>query len=157
MDLMQLAKQLVTQFSDSNNDGQVDMNEAITVFSRLFAGSAASGTSLNSGGGIDLGGLVAKMQGSGLSDIVGSWLGDGANQAISGQQITDILGQDKVSDFASSMNMDVDSAQDQLAELVPQIVDKSSSGGQLNDLLSAAGGIEGIAAGLGKLFANRPA
>ena len=149
MELMQLASQLMKQFADGNNDGQVDMNEALGTLSRLFSDNGSAGSSL------DLSGLVSKMQGTGLSDIVGSWLGDGENQTISGQQITDVLGSDKVNDFASSLNLDVNSAQDQLAELVPQMVDKSSSGGQLNDLLSAVGGIEGITAGLGKLLAGK--
>ena len=138
MELMQLASQLMKQFADSNNDGQVDMNEALGVLSRLFSENGSAGSSL------DLGGLVSKMQGSGLSDIVASWLGDGENKAISGQQITDLLGSDKVNDFASSLNIDANSAQDQLAKMVPEVVDKSSSGGQLNDLLSAIGGLEGL-------------
>ena len=149
MELMQLASQFMKQFADSNNDGQVDMNEALGTLSRLFSENGSTGSSL------DLGGLVSKMQGSGLSDIVGSWLGDGENQAISGQQVSDVLGADKVSDFASSFNIDVNSAQEQLAELVPQMVDKSSSGGKLTDMLSAVGGIEGLSAGLGKLLAGK--
>ena len=144
MELMQLASQLMKQFADGNNDGQVDMNEALGVLSRLFSQNGAAGS-------LDLGGLVSKMQGTGLSDIVGSWLGDGENQAISGQQINDVLGADKVNDFAKSLNIDTNSAQDQLAEIVPQMVDKSSSGGQLNDLLSAVGGLEG----LGKLISGK--
>jgi len=147
---MQLASQLMKQFADGNNDGQVDMSEALGTLSRLFSENGSTGSSM------DLGGLVSKMQGSsGLSDIIGSWLGDGENQAISGQQVSDVLGADKVSDFASSLNIDVNSAQDQLAELVPQIVDKSSSGGNLTDMLSAVGGIEGLSAGLGALLAGK--
>ena len=145
---MQLASQLMKQFADGNNDGQVDMNEALGTLSRLFSDNGSGGSSL------DLSGLVSKMQGTGLSDIVGSWLGDGENQAISGQQITDVLGSDKVNDFATSLNIDADSAQDELAELVPQMVDKSSSGGKLTDMLSAVGGIEGLSAGLGALLAG---
>lgn len=140
MELMQLASQLMKQFADGNNDGQVDMNEAISTLSRLFSGTGEVG----SGSSMDLGGLVSKMQGSGLSDIVGSWLGDGENQAISSQQISDVLGSDKVNEFAASLNIDANSAQEQLAKIVPEMVDKSSSGGQLNDLLSAVGGLEGI-------------
>lgn len=148
MELMQLASQLMKQFADNNNDGQVDMTEAIGTLSKLFAGTSATG----SGSSFDLGGLVSKMQGSsGLSDIVGSWLGDGDNKSISGQQVNDIFGSDRVNEFASSMNIDANSAQDQLAKLVPEMVDKSSSGGQLNDLLNAVGGLEGI----GKLLSGK--
>ena len=137
MDIMQLASQLMTQVADNNNDGQVDINEAVGTLSRLFSGGG-------SGSSMDLGGLVSKMQGSGLSDIAGSWLGDGDNQAISSQQISDLFGSDKIAEYASALNINTDTAQDQLANIVPQMVDKSSSGGQLNDLLDAVGGLEGI-------------
>ena len=137
MDIMQLASQLMTQVADNNNDGQVDINEAVGTLSRLFS-EGGSGSSM------DLGGLVSKMQGSGLSDIAGSWLGDGDNQAISGQQISDLFGSDKIAEYASAMNINTGTAQDQLANIVPQMVDKTSSGGQLNDLLDAVGGLEGI-------------
>lgn len=40
---------------------------------------------------------------------------------------------DKIAEYASALNINTDSAQDQLAKVVPQMVDKSSSGGQLND------------------------
>ncbi len=148
MELMQLASQLMKQFSDKNNDGQVDMMEAVGTLSKLLTGTSTTG----SGSSFDLGSLISKMQGSsGLSDIVGSWLGDGDNKPISGQQVNDIFGSDKVNEFASSMNIDANAAQDQLAKLVPEMVDKSSSGGQLNDLLSAVGGLEGI----GKLLSGK--
>jgi len=151
MELMQLASQLMKQFADGNKDGQVDMNEALGVLTRLFSGSGTEGST--SGSSMDLSALVTKMQGTGLSDLVGSWLGDGENQVISGQQVAEVLGTDKVNDFAKSLNIDTNSAQDQLAEIVPQMVDKSSSGGQLNDLLSAVGGLEG----LGKLLSGKSA
>lgn len=51
---------------------------------------------------------------------------------------------DKIAEYASALNINTDSAQDQLGKVVPQMVDKSSSGGQLNDLLNAVGGLEGI-------------
>ncbi len=152
MEMMQLASMFMKQFADKNNDGQVDMSEAIGTLSRLFSGSSSTPT--GSGSGFDLGSLVSKMQGSGsgLSDIVGSWLGDGKNKAISGQQIGELFGSDKVNEFASSLNIDANSAQDKLADLVPEMVDKSSSGGQLSDLLGAVGGLEGIGKMLGGKF-----
>ena len=150
MDLMQLGGQLMKQFADKNNDGQVDMMEAMATLSRVFGsgGAASVGTSAAS---LDMGGLLNKMQGSGLSDIVSSWLGDGDNEAISSDQIGEMLGKDKIEEYAASMNIDAKTAQDQLAEVVPVVVDKSSQGGQLGDLLSAVGGIEGLS----KMFAAK--
>jgi uncharacterized protein YidB (DUF937 family) len=59
-----------------------------------------------------------------------------------------MLGGDKITEFASKLGVDEDTAADTLAEAVPQMVDKGSSGGSL---LDSVGGIEG-AIGLAKKF-----
>jgi uncharacterized protein YidB (DUF937 family) len=147
MDLMQLAKQFIT---DTNNDGQIDLNETISSISALLsAGRTSSGSTL------DLGSLVSAMQGSGLTDLAASWLGDGENMPISGQQVNDVLGSDKINDFASALNIDANTAQNGLAKILPQLIDSSSNGGQLNDLFNAVGGLSGITEGLGKMFSNK--
>ena len=38
MEVMQLAAQLMKQFADDNNDGQVDLKEPIGRLSQLFSG-----------------------------------------------------------------------------------------------------------------------
>ena len=144
MDLTDLANSLAKQFiTDNNRDGQIDIGEAIGT---LFSGAGSS---------LDLAGIISSMQGSGLSDIAASWLGDGENQPISGAQITEIFGSDKMNDFASSMNMDVGSAEDGLAKIVPELIDKSSSAGQLMDLVNAAGGLSGLSENLFKMFSKK--
>ena len=71
----------------------------------------------SSDGGLDISSLVTGMmnKGGGLENIVGSWLGDGGNEAVSGSQIKDILGEDKISEFANKLGIDEDSAADSLA------------------------------------------
>lgn len=151
MDLMQLGGQLMKQFADKNNDGQVDMMEAMATLSNLFAGGGTAANVSTSAASFDLGGLISKMQGSGLSEIAASWLGDGDNETISSDQIGDMLGKEKVAEYAASMNLDTKAAQEQLAEVVPVVIDKSSQSGQLGDLLSAVGGLEGLS----KMFAGK--
>jgi hypothetical protein len=74
-------------------------------------GSALSGLLSNDGGQLDLGGLAAKMASSGgLGDIVSSWLGDGENAAISPDTISSIFGSDKLSEFASKLGLDAETA-----------------------------------------------
>jgi uncharacterized protein YidB (DUF937 family) len=51
----------------------------------------------NDGGAGGLGGLVAKFQQAGLGDVVSSWIGSGQNQAISPDQLGQVLGQDTLS------------------------------------------------------------
>ncbi len=131
MDLMQIGVQLI-QSKLGNNVNDSGIADAL--------GALLGGTS--NSGGIDLAGIVNNMltQGGGLENIIGSWLGDGANESISAGQIKDILGGDKVAAFANQLGIDEDIAADSLAEAVPQMVDKGSTGGSL---LDAVGGIDG--------------
>ena len=71
----------------------------------------------------------------------GFWLGDGANSAISAESILGVLGENSVSSFASSLGTDTGTAAAGLAEVLPQLMDKASSGGSL---LDAAGGVGGL-------------
>ncbi len=148
MDLMKLGTQLIL----SKLGGGTSESGVISALTSLLGGGG------NSNGGIDLGSLVSGMlnkndgdtnnSGGGLSDIIGSWLGDGENESVSGSQIKDMLGGDKISEFANNLGIDEDTAADSLAEAVPQMVDKGSSGGSL---LDAVGGISG-AINLAKKF-----
>jgi len=136
MDLMQLAGQLMQEkFGDNVNAENLQ-----ETMGGLFGGEQ---------GQLDLGGLVSKMLGEGgLTNIVNSWLGDGENAAISADQIANIFGEGKISDLASSLNVDPSEAKEGLSEVLPQLVDKSSSGGSL---LDAVGGMDGLL-GMAKKF-----
>jgi len=93
-------------------------------------------------GGIDIAGLASKMAASGdLGGIVSSWLGDGGNASISADSIMSLLGSGKVADFASTLGTDTETAASGLADVVPEMVDKASSGGSL---LESAGGLGGL-------------
>jgi uncharacterized protein YidB (DUF937 family) len=144
MDLMKLGTQLIL----SKLGGNASEGGIASALASLLGGGNSDKDS--SGGGLDLGSLVGNMMGKegGLESIVSSWLGDGDNEAVSGSQIKDILGGDKVAEFANQVGVDEDTAAESLAEAVPQMVDKGSSGGSL---LDSVGGIEG-AIGLAKKF-----
>ena len=97
-------------------------------------------------GNIDLASLASKMASSGeLGSLVSSWLGDGANAAISAEGILGLLGEGKVADFAASLGTDTGSAASGLADVLPQMVDKASSGGSLLDSVGGVGGLMGAA------------
>lgn len=105
-------------------------------------GSALDSLLGNTQGNLDLAGLASKMASSdNLGNIVSSWLGDGANSAISPDNITELLGESQISNFASQLGTDSSGAAAGLAEILPQIMDKSSSGGSL---LESAGGLGGL-------------
>ena len=103
-------------------------------------------------GNIDLAGLAGRMaQGGGLESVLGTWLNDGANAPVSSDSILDMLGQGDVSEFASSLGTDTGTAAQGLSEVLPQLMDKASSGGSL---LQAAGGMGGLMGAAGSFFSK---
>ena len=139
MDIIQIGAQLLQSKLGSN----------------LQTGDIASALSgLLGGDNFDIGSLISKIQGnSGLASMAASWLGDGANSAMSGSQVMDIFGKDKVTEFASKLNIDEGTASNGLADMLPQLIDKASSGGSLLDsAMGSMGGAGGLMGMAGKLF-----
>ena len=101
------------------------------------------------GDDLNIGALFAQFGSGGLTSVVGSWLGDGDNDAIAGTNIVDTFGSDKVASFASELGMDSDKATEGLAGMIPELIDKNSSGGSL---LDSVGGAAGMASFANKLF-----
>ncbi len=139
-DLLQMGASI---FQKSNLSGNAGTNADLSSIISAFGGLTGSKE------GFDLGGLLKNLNSGGLEDIAGSWLGDGANKNISPDQLSSILGQDKIAEFASKLGLSENEASGGLSEALPQMVDKASSGGSL---LDAFGGIEGLAGMAGKLF-----
>lgn len=143
-DLLKMGASMIQGNSDDATTG-LDGDMLSNALGNLLGGSD---------GGIDLGSLVSGLSENGLGSIVGSWLGSGENESISMDSITDLLGADKISEFASSLGLSEESAKGALADALPNIVDKASEGeGSLvEELLSNIGGVEGAMGMLGKMF-----
>jgi uncharacterized protein YidB (DUF937 family) len=104
--------------------------------------SALSGLMGDGQGGIDLAGLAGKMSQSGeFGSLLNSWLGDGANAAISADSLVNMFGEGGLSQFAGALGTDTNSAAQGLAEVLPQMMDQVSSGG---NLLESVGGLDGL-------------
>ena len=104
---------------------------------------------IGNGDQLDIAGIVSAMQSGGLASIVSSWLGDGDNDAISESQIRDAVGGDKITEAAAQLGTDENSLLAGLTRALPQMVDRSSSGGSL---LDAIGGLDGAMNMAKKLF-----
>ena len=124
MDLMKLATEMMMS---KLGDG-ADSSSITSIVSKLLA----------SGDG--LGGIVNAMQDKGLGSIVESWLGDGENADIAPEQLREVVGSDTIAEMAAEVGTDEDSILDTLKDALPQIVDKSSSGGSLLDNIGGLGG-----------------
>jgi uncharacterized protein YidB (DUF937 family) len=80
-----------------------------------------------------VGGLLSQLQQGGLGDQVASWLGNGANAAISPDQLRDALGGDRVHQMAQSAGLPVDQLLAMLAQHLPGTIDKMSPNGALDE------------------------
>lgn len=145
MDMGDLLKMGASAFMNSQRSGEagsgLDLGSLTSAFSSLTGDSEE--------GGLDIGSLLGRMQEGGLADMAQSWLGDGDNQAIESNQITEMFGADKISEFASRLGVSEDEAVGGLQDALPQMVDNASSGGSL---LDSIGGISGALNMAGKLF-----
>lgn len=105
----------------------------------------------NEGGVGGLEGLIAKFQQAGLGDVVASWIGSGQNQAISGDQLGQVLGNDTLSGLARQLGMNSGDVASQLSNVLPGLVDKLTPAGQApagglgdtGDLMGALGSLLG--------------
>jgi uncharacterized protein YidB (DUF937 family) len=142
MDLVKVGAQLIQNNSDDATTG-------------LDAGSIAGALSnilgSNTEGGFDLGSLVGNLANSSsngeLMEIVSSWVGNGENASISSDLVGELLGSEKVSEFASQLGISEESAKGALADALPQVVDQATGtegdDSIVGNLLSQVGGVEG--------------
>ncbi|HIQ27359.1 MAG TPA: DUF937 domain-containing protein [Sulfurovum sp.] len=144
MDLLKVGASLIQGNSDDATTG-LDMDDIANALGKLIG---------NEEGGLDLGALVGGLSQNGLGEIVGSWLGNGENASISMDQISDLLGSDKISEFASQLGLSEESAKGALSDALPQVVDQATSGegGMLDEMLANVGGPKGAMDMLGKMF-----
>jgi uncharacterized protein YidB (DUF937 family) len=123
---------------------------------------ALGGLLSNESGDFDLGSIVSNaVSGDGIGSIVSSWLGDDDNEAIDAGGLTSLFGEDKISEFAGKLGVDTDTALSGLSDVIPNMIDKSSEGGNImasllgnvmgsaTDSTGSSGGIMGM---IGKLF-----
>lgn len=84
--------------------------------------------------------LLQKLKDSGLQDQVASWIGTGDNQPVSGDQIKQALGEDQIQQIAQQAGVAPEHASSGLAQLLPQVIDKLTPGGEVpNDDIVAQG------------------
>ena len=105
------------------------------------------GALLNGQGGVA--GLVEKFGGAGLGDVVGSWVGTGANVNITPEQIQQVLGSGPIADFAAKLGISPEQASETLAGLLPEAIDRLTPNGSVND---AAGLLDQLPGGLGDVI-----
>lgn len=113
---------------------------------------ALSGLLSNEEGGLDLGNIMSSLASDegGLGSVISSWIGSGENEAIDGDQLSNLLGSDAISSFADKLGIDTDTALSGLTDAFPNMVDQATPDG--SSMLDSLGGLDGIMGMAGKLF-----
>lgn len=83
------------------------------------------------GSGNPLDGLLAALGEGGLGHQAHSWVGAGANEPVDGAQLARALPADTLEEVARRAGLPADEAADQLAQVLPQAVDRLTPEGQL--------------------------
>lgn len=81
----------------------------------------------NHPGGVS--GLVQSFHNNGLGGLVNSWIGTGANQAVSPDQIQQVLGSGPVQALAAKLGISPEQASSTLSQLLPTVMDKLTPNG----------------------------
>jgi uncharacterized protein YidB (DUF937 family) len=87
-----------------------------------------------------LGKVLGMLEQSGLGQHASSWVGTGANMAISGDHVQQVFGASSISGIASQLGLTPGQAGAAIAQLLPEIVNQMTPQGQVptnhEDLLS---------------------
>jgi uncharacterized protein YidB (DUF937 family) len=83
----------------------------------------------NDGGGLNE--VVQQFESQGLGHIVQSWIGTGANQPISAEQLKSALGSEWVQQLAARVGVSPDVISSHLSEILPKIVDRLTPSGEV--------------------------
>lgn len=105
-------------------------------------------TSIGGSGG--LAGLVGAFQKKGLGDLVAGWVSTGPNPPVSAAQVTDVLGQDTVGQFAKKAGVPVSEAGSLLAGLLPAAIDKLTPDGKVPETNALESSLSSLLSGFGK-------
>lgn len=78
-----------------------------------------------------LGGIADKFASGGLGDIVNSWIGTGTNKPVSTDQLTSVIGKEQITDIANKTGLPIGEVTSQLANNLPNIIDRLTPEGKI--------------------------
>lgn len=83
----------------------------------------------NQNGGLP--GVLEKFKAAGFGDQAASWVSTGANQLISAEQITQVLGSSTITAAADKLGISANEISAKIAEYLPQVVDRMTPNGEV--------------------------
>lgn len=127
-----------------NGAGGMNLTALIPVMAPMLMNMLS-----NNGAHGGLSGLTDKFNQAGLGGAMSSWVGNGENQAVTGDQMTQALGQDTISDMASKLGLGHGDTAGALAQILPGLINHLTPNGQApagglgnsGDLMGMLGGL----------------
>ena len=128
-----LFKQATSTASTNTAGGLGDLVTTVTKNPQILSalGGLLSTRDSSVGGSAGLAGLVGAFQKQGLGDMVSSWISTGPNPPISETQVSSVLGEETIGQFARKAGVPANQASSLLAALLPTAVDQLTPNGKL--------------------------
>jgi uncharacterized protein YidB (DUF937 family) len=120
-------------------------DDVMSALTNLFKGEGALGAKL---GGLS--GILEKFNLAGMGDKVQSWLGQGENEPLTGDEVEQALGADTIDEMATETGGTKEEVKSGLAGMIPGLVDKLSPDGGLPGMDKIGGMLKNL--DLGKLL-----
>jgi uncharacterized protein YidB (DUF937 family) len=83
----------------------------------------------NQPGGLQ--GLIQQFESQGAGGLIRSWIGTGANQAVSPDTLQSVVGSGALSELAGKLGVSPEQASGLLAQVLPHVVDHATPGGEV--------------------------
>jgi uncharacterized protein YidB (DUF937 family) len=108
------------------------------LFDEVLGGIAAKDTQhaalydevgklVNQSGGVS--GLAQQFQQKGMGGVISGWISNGPNGGITGEQVMQVVGRDKVMAIASKAGLSEDQVSAGISKLLPMVVDHLTPNG----------------------------
>lgn len=102
--------------------GQNGQAGGLASIMKLFGGNG------NAGG---LQGMMSKLASNGMGQQLQSWIGQGQNQAVSGEQIRQAADPTMLNQLAEQAHISPEEASNQVAKVLPEMVNQATPQGQV--------------------------
>ncbi len=119
---------ILSLFGQGDNAKIADLVKSV-----LLGGNknAVVGTDSSASSGSPLGGLMEQFKNKGIGDLFKSWVGSGANQEITPEQVKEGIGHDKLNEMAQKSGLSVSDLASKLSKYLPGVIDKLTPSGKL--------------------------
>jgi uncharacterized protein YidB (DUF937 family) len=89
-----------------------------------------------------VGGMVQQFEQKGLGGLISSWVSNGPNPPIGGEQVLDVLGRDKILAIAAKAGLSEQQVTAGISQLLPKVVDSLTPQGNIP--AHAPGELDGV-------------